>query len=98
MNKKLSCPVCDRQEIVESICPNCETDLSPLRMLEELPEVDKTNSLESVIIPVLPDLEPTISENREENRESESSSISNQQILLFIVSFVIFFVFSNIFK
>lgn len=94
MNKKLSCPVCDRQEIVESICPNCETDLSPLRMLEELPEVDKTNSLESVIIPVLPDLEPTISENR----ESESISISNQQILLFIVSFVIFFLFSNIFK
>jgi hypothetical protein len=34
---KITCPVCDRKEIEENNCPNCETDLSLIRMLLELP-------------------------------------------------------------
>ena len=37
MKQKITCPVCDRKEIDENICPNCETDLSLIRMLMELP-------------------------------------------------------------
>ena len=37
MPAKLTCPVCDRSEIETNTCPNCETDLSTYRMLEELP-------------------------------------------------------------
>lgn len=37
MIEKLTCPVCDRTEIEGNICPNCETDLSTIRMLKELP-------------------------------------------------------------
>ncbi len=35
----LTCPVCDRPEIADNICPNCETDLTLIRMLVELPIV-----------------------------------------------------------
>lgn len=38
---KLTCPVCDRPEIEDNICPNCETDLSLIRQLQELPVVDE---------------------------------------------------------
>lgn len=41
MNTKISCPVCDRPEIEGNICPNCETDLSLVRMLGELPEQEE---------------------------------------------------------
>jgi Tfp pilus assembly protein FimV len=44
---KLTCPVCDRQEIEDNICPNCETDLSLIRQLQELPVVDE----KSIAIP-----------------------------------------------
>lgn len=37
MSVKLTCPVCDRAQIEENICPNCETDLSTYRMLAQLP-------------------------------------------------------------
>ena len=37
MSVKLTCPVCDRSQIEENICPNCETDLTNYRMLAELP-------------------------------------------------------------
>ena len=37
MKTHLTCPVCDRQEIEGDICPNCETDISLVRMLVELP-------------------------------------------------------------
>ncbi len=33
----LTCPVCDRSEIEDNTCPNCETNLSTYRMLAELP-------------------------------------------------------------
>ncbi|WP_299493691.1 hypothetical protein [Acaryochloris sp. IP29b_bin.137] len=36
---KLTCPVCDRTAIDGNICPNCETDLSSIRLLMTLPEV-----------------------------------------------------------
>lgn len=39
MTVKLTCPVCDRPNIEGNICPNCETDLTPIRQLQELPEV-----------------------------------------------------------
>ena len=37
MSVKLTCPVCDRSQIEDNTCPNCETDLSTYRMLAELP-------------------------------------------------------------
>ena len=37
MSTKITCPVCDRSAIEINICPNCQTDLSLLRMLIELP-------------------------------------------------------------
>lgn len=39
MKTKLTCPVCDRVDIESDVCPNCETDLSLLRILAELPPV-----------------------------------------------------------
>ncbi|MBD2386403.1 LysM peptidoglycan-binding domain-containing protein [Cylindrospermum sp. FACHB-282] len=43
MNLKLNCPVCGYQEIEGNTCPNCDTDLSLMRMLQELPQ--RQNSL-----------------------------------------------------
>ncbi|MBD0388511.1 MAG: LysM peptidoglycan-binding domain-containing protein [Nostoc sp. C3-bin3] len=40
MKIKLNCPVCDYQEIEGDTCPNCDTDLSVIRMLQELPQVE----------------------------------------------------------
>ncbi len=37
--QKISCPVCDRPEVEGNVCTNCETDLSTVRMLLELPPV-----------------------------------------------------------
>lgn len=42
MQTKLTCPVCDRPEISGDICPNCETNLSLIRMLTELPVAEPT--------------------------------------------------------
>ncbi|BAY27693.1 hypothetical protein NIES2100_75180 [Calothrix sp. NIES-2100] len=39
MNIILNCPVCGYQEVASYICPNCDTDLSIIRMLQELPYV-----------------------------------------------------------
>jgi hypothetical protein len=38
MSVKLICPVCQRPDIENNICPNCETDLYLIRMLAELPQ------------------------------------------------------------
>ncbi|MHC5598220.1 MAG: LysM peptidoglycan-binding domain-containing protein [Nostoc sp.] len=46
---KLNCPVCDYQEIEGDTCPNCDTDLSVIRILKELPQVE--NPLRQVKIP-----------------------------------------------
>ncbi|WP_375513025.1 LysM peptidoglycan-binding domain-containing protein [uncultured Nostoc sp.] len=48
MKIKLNCPVCDYQEIEGDTCPNCDTDLSVIRMLKELPQVE--NPLQQVKI------------------------------------------------
>lgn len=48
MKIKLNCPVCDYQEIEGDTCPNCDTDLSVIRMLQELPQVE--NSVQQVKI------------------------------------------------
>jgi hypothetical protein len=37
---KLNCPVCDNLNVDSNHCPNCETDLSLIRMLMELPSVE----------------------------------------------------------
>ncbi len=37
MSDKIDCPVCNRSAIDINICPNCQTDLSLIRMLTELP-------------------------------------------------------------
>jgi hypothetical protein len=41
MNEQLhlTCPACQRQQIDTATCPNCETDLSALRILAALPPV-----------------------------------------------------------
>ncbi|MDB9312020.1 LysM peptidoglycan-binding domain-containing protein [Spirulina sp. CS-785/01] len=39
MKTSLTCPVCDRPQIEGNTCPNCETDLSLIRQLMELPVV-----------------------------------------------------------
>ena len=39
MSTKITCPVCDRSAIEINICPNCQTDLTLLRMLIELPPI-----------------------------------------------------------
>jgi phage tail protein X len=40
MTEKLSCPVCDNPNVDSNNCPNCETDLSLIRMLMELPSAE----------------------------------------------------------
>lgn len=45
MNLKLTCPVCDRPQIEGNICPNCETDLSLVRMLIELPNANVSRKI-----------------------------------------------------
>ncbi len=40
---KLNCPVCSYQDIQKSICPNCDTDVSLLRSLLELPILKAAN-------------------------------------------------------
>lgn len=37
MKSELSCPVCGYTEITGNSCPNCNTDLSLIRLLTELP-------------------------------------------------------------
>lgn len=37
MNNLLNCPVCGYKEISGNACPNCDTDLSLIRLLKELP-------------------------------------------------------------
>lgn len=47
MTEKLICPVCDRTEIETNICPNCETDLSTIRLLKDLPQLEEKNNKKS---------------------------------------------------
>ncbi|MFM2061264.1 MAG: hypothetical protein RLZZ507_934 [Cyanobacteriota bacterium] len=42
MNTKLNCPVCGYKEIEGKTCPNCDTDLSLIRTLQELAPLEKT--------------------------------------------------------
>ncbi len=37
MSVEITCPVCERAQVEENICPNCETDLSVYGMLANLP-------------------------------------------------------------
>ncbi|WP_081599383.1 LysM peptidoglycan-binding domain-containing protein [Prochlorothrix hollandica] len=39
MTIKITCPVCQHPNIEDNTCPNCETDLTLIRMLMELPSV-----------------------------------------------------------
>ncbi|BAZ29539.1 hypothetical protein NIES4074_19860 [Cylindrospermum sp. NIES-4074] len=45
MNLKLNCPVCGYQGIEGNSCPNCDTDLSLIRMLQELPQRENSPPL-----------------------------------------------------
>jgi hypothetical protein len=45
MSVKINCPVCDRSAIEINICPNCQTDLSLIRMLIELPTLEPTTTI-----------------------------------------------------
>jgi nucleoid-associated protein YgaU len=48
MNLKLNCPVCGYQEIEGNICPNCDTDLSLIRTLQELPPQKKSRPFSKI--------------------------------------------------
>ena len=37
MLSKLTCPVCDRKDVEGNTCPNCDADLTLMRILAELP-------------------------------------------------------------
>ena len=39
---QLNCPVCGYMEIQGNTCPNCDTDVSLIRMLQQLPQTEKT--------------------------------------------------------
>lgn len=43
MNIKLDCAVCGYQQVEGSICPNCDTDLSLIRSLMELPSIPENS-------------------------------------------------------
>jgi hypothetical protein len=51
MKTYLTCPVCDRPKIEGNICPNCETDLSLIRTLKELPELPSIPTKSTAIAP-----------------------------------------------
>ena len=44
MTIKLNCPVCGYTEVEGDNCPNCDTDLSLIRMLQQLPAVETSPS------------------------------------------------------
>ncbi len=44
MTIKLNCPVCGYTEVEGNNCPNCDTDLSLIRMLQQLPAVETSPS------------------------------------------------------
>jgi LysM repeat protein len=48
LNPKLNCPVCGYKEIEGKICPNCDTDLSLIRTLQELEPVNKTAPIKKI--------------------------------------------------
>jgi hypothetical protein len=51
MSDKIDCPVCNRSAIEINICPNCQTDLSLIRMLTELPVLALNPKLVDVAYP-----------------------------------------------
>lgn len=46
MKSELSCPVCSYTEITGNSCPNCDTDLSLIRLLTQLPSNSQVTELE----------------------------------------------------
>ncbi|MEO1763242.1 MAG: LysM peptidoglycan-binding domain-containing protein [Cyanobacteria bacterium J06629_18] len=44
MTIKLNCPVCGYTEVEGNNCPNCDTDLTLIRMLQQLPAVENSPS------------------------------------------------------
>ena len=50
---RLNCPVCEYQEIKGNICPNCDTDILLIRKLQELPLVEKPDSIKLLISKVI---------------------------------------------
>lgn len=55
MSIKLNCPVCGYQEIEGKTCPNCNTDISLIRTLQELAPVEKrslTNKIGNLTLTV----------------------------------------------
>ncbi len=44
MTIKLNCPVCGYTEVEGNNCPNCDTDLTLIRMLQQLPPVETSPS------------------------------------------------------
>jgi len=51
---RLNCPVCGYQDLQKSICPNCDTDVSLLRSLLELPILQVPENTASENIQTIP--------------------------------------------
>jgi hypothetical protein len=45
---KLICPVCNYPEVESNVCPNCDADVSLIRMLQELPPVENIRPLSKI--------------------------------------------------
>lgn len=54
MTTKITCQVCQHPNIEDNTCPNCETDLTLIRMLIELPAQDESALSPSAISPAYP--------------------------------------------
>ncbi len=53
MITKINCPVCDHPDVEGDICPNCETNLSVFRLMDDLPPVSPFLSGKTFLIPTL---------------------------------------------
>ena len=73
---KLNCPVCSYQDIQKSTCPNCDTDVSLLRSLLELPILQTAN-------------DAVIENTQNESKESKLSKVWLLVLLGIAIGFVI---------
>jgi hypothetical protein len=53
MSQFSTCPVCGRTQIDTPRCPNCEADLTALRILANLPPVTSRLDYRSIVLAIL---------------------------------------------
>jgi len=77
---KLNCPVCGYQDIQKSTCPNCDTDVSLLRSLLELPTLQVVNE---------PTITPTVANPQNVQKESNFPKTWLLVLLGIVIGFAI---------